>query len=109
MTDPERGIDELPLLDAQRNAISCWWNGTTPRSTTPDDRCIHQLFEAQAAPDARRCGAPLRRRPNSPTRELDARANQLAHFLRSKGAGRRCSSASAWSAAWSWSLGSWEF
>lgn len=60
------------------------WNNTT--APWPKDRCIHQLFEEQAAktPDALavECsGLTLS------YRELNERANQLAHFLRAAGVG----------------------
>ena len=67
---------------------SCWSSGTRPRATCPArTRCMHALFEAQVrrTPDA--VAAASRRRARSPTRELNARANQLARHLRALGVG----------------------
>src|SRR5262249_40191178 len=51
------------------------------------DQCIHELFEAQAArtPEA---VALIYRDRRMTYRELNARANQLAHHLRKRGVGR---------------------
>ena len=48
-----RAIGELPLLtEAERQQLLVEWNDTA--ADYPGDRCVHQLFEAQAArtPDA---------------------------------------------------------
>ena len=60
------------------------WNRTA--AEVPADRCIHELFEAQAA---RAPGAvAVRFEEESLTyRELNERANQLAHSLRRRGVG----------------------
>ena len=46
---PDAPIGELPLLDRGGAPRSCWceWNATA--ADFPRDRCIHELFEAQAA------------------------------------------------------------
>ncbi len=82
--DPEKHIAELPILtDAERQQISIEWNNT--QAECPN-LCAHELIEAQA-----------RRTPNAIAivcedeqvsyRELNARANQLAHHLRKLGVG----------------------
>ncbi len=82
---PETRISDLPLLtDAERRQQLVEWNATAV--PYPADRCFHHLFEAQAArtPDAIavECG------PRHVTyRELNARANQLAHHLCELGVG----------------------
>ncbi|XYH99293.1 amino acid adenylation domain-containing protein [Sorangium sp. So ce1128] len=81
--DPHRGIEELPLLtEAERQQIVVAWNQT--QAPRPEDRCIHELFEAQAArtPDAAAVISGDRRLTY---RELNARSNQLAHRLRELG------------------------
>ncbi|AUX43561.1 uncharacterized protein SOCE26_050110 [Sorangium cellulosum] len=81
--NPHRGIEELPLLtEAERQQIVVAWNQTeAPR---PEDLCIHQLFEAQAArtPDA---AAAISGDRQLTYRELDARSSRLAHRLREMG------------------------
>jgi amino acid adenylation domain-containing protein len=83
VANPERRLSELPLLtEAERLQVLVEWNDTA--TDYPRDRCIHQLFEAQAeqTPDtvAVVCeGAQLT------YGELNRRANQLAHYLRKHG------------------------
>ena len=83
--DPELPISQLRLLDAdERRQVVEEWNRTA--AAFPADRCIHQLFEAQAAatPDA----VAVTFGDESLTyRELDQRANRLAHHLRRLGVG----------------------
>ena len=73
----------LPLLDEEeRRRLLAEWNLTV--ADYPRERCIHDLFEAQAAqtPEA----PAVRYQDESLTyRQLNERANQLAHHLRSKG------------------------
>jgi amino acid adenylation domain-containing protein len=81
--DPSRPIGALPLLTAQeRHQVVEQWNAT--EAPYPRDRCVHQLFEDQAAsrPDAVAvvCGRHV-----LSYGELNARANRLAHFLRARG------------------------
>jgi amino acid adenylation domain-containing protein len=70
--------------DAERHKILVEWN----RTELPYRReaCIHELFEAQVerTPDA---VAAIYGRQEITYRELNKRANQLAHYLRSLGAG----------------------
>jgi natural product biosynthesis luciferase-like monooxygenase protein len=82
---PERPVSELPTLTEQeKSLVLSEWN----RTTTEYDRsaCLHTLFERQvrATPDAVAvvCGTDT-----ISYRELDARANQLAHLLRALGVG----------------------
>ena len=82
---PSRRLSELNMLRASRSAASCWEAGTPPPPPAPDI-CIHQLFEAQAArtPDAVAVAGDGR---ELTYRQLDRRANRLAHHLRSLGVG----------------------
>src|SRR5207302_1454311 len=82
---PDRAIAELPLLtESERQQLLVDWNAT--HLDYPRERCIHQLVEQQAArtPDAVAlvCGDQ-----QLSYQELDQRANQLAHYLRSLGVG----------------------
>src|SRR5579871_518387 len=83
--DPEQKLSRLPLLTgAERRQILVEWNDT--RAPYPDQR-LHQRVEAQAErmPDA----PALRFESASLTyHELDQRANQVAHHLRTLGVGR---------------------
>jgi len=83
--DPDRRLSNLPLLtDAERYQLIVAWNNT--QSDYPRDRCVHQLFEAQAArtPDAT---AAIFESGALTYRELNQRSNQLAHYLRRLGVG----------------------
>ncbi|MBW3656165.1 MAG: AMP-binding protein, partial [Gemmatimonadetes bacterium] len=83
--DERQALDHLPLLSpAERWQVVEGWNATD--AEYPADRCIHELFEVQVArtPDA----VAVRLEEASLTyRELDRRANRLAHSLRRRGVG----------------------
>jgi amino acid adenylation domain-containing protein/non-ribosomal peptide synthase protein (TIGR01720 family) len=83
---PEGRLGELPLLsDAERHQLLVAWNDT--RTDFPTEATVHGLFEAQVerTPDA----VAVRMGDTRLTfRELDARANQLAHHLRGLGVRR---------------------
>lgn len=72
------------LTDAERRQLLVEWNDTAV--AVPQDICIQQLFEAhvQRTPDAPAliCGARC-----LTYAQLDARANQLARHLRTRGVG----------------------
>jgi amino acid adenylation domain-containing protein len=82
---PDQFIVTLPILTAaERHQILVEWNDTA--ADYPKDKCIHQLFEAQVerTPDAIALefdGKEIR------YRELNRRANQLAHYLITLGIG----------------------
>lgn len=83
--DPECRIADLPILpEAERHRVVVEWNRT--RADYPSDACIHGLFEAQAerTPDATAVVCGSRRLTY---RELNGRANQLAHRLIQHGVG----------------------
>ncbi|HET7463283.1 MAG TPA: amino acid adenylation domain-containing protein, partial [Longimicrobium sp.] len=80
-----RAIDRLPLLpEAERRLVVEEWNRTVVADT--DDACIHELFEAQAARDGGAV-AVVHGERSLGYGELNARANRLAHHLRSLGVG----------------------
>ncbi len=77
--EPARRLSELPLLSAQeQRQLLQAWNETA--TDYPRNRCIHELFEAQAKlrPDALAIDFGGR---SLTYRELDERADQLAGHL----------------------------
>ncbi|HET7232330.1 MAG TPA: amino acid adenylation domain-containing protein, partial [Longimicrobium sp.] len=77
--EPSRCISELELLGAaERRMLLEEWNQTD--EAYPAGRCIHQLVEAQVArtPDAE---ALIFDRQSLTYRELNERANRIAHHL----------------------------
>src|SRR4029079_6812549 len=83
LADPTRPVAELDLLDAsERQRVLVDWSGST--RAYPRDRGIHELFEEQARRSADRVAVEFG--PERLTyRELDGRANALAHRLRAAG------------------------
>ncbi|HEY6411705.1 MAG TPA: condensation domain-containing protein, partial [Ktedonobacteraceae bacterium] len=83
--DPTQHIADLPLLtENERRQLLGEWNATeTPYAA---DKCIHQLFEEQALrrPEAI---ALVFEKQTMTYRELNTRANQLAHRLQRLGVG----------------------
>jgi len=84
VADPELKISRLPMLTAAERQQFSEWNRT--QAEFPRELCMHELVEAQAA-----------KTPNAIAvehvdqcltyRELDERANQLAHSLKRRGVG----------------------
>ena len=84
VADPEQRLSRLPLLtEGERQQLLVEWNDS--RTDYPRDKCIHQLFEAQVerTPEA---VAVVFEDQQLTYRELNARANRLAHYLRKLGA-----------------------
>jgi amino acid adenylation domain-containing protein len=84
VADPEQKISQLAMLSAAEQRQFADWNRT--ETEYPRELCMHELVEAQVA-----------RMPNANAvehgslalmyRELNERANQLAHFLAKRGIG----------------------
>ena len=85
LANPETPLQELELLSAaDRQQLLVAWQG--PQTVRASGGCVHELFEAQ-----------VEQRPEQPAvvyeeqqlsyRELNQRANQLAHQLRAYGVG----------------------
>ena len=85
VANPDQRITNLPILtDSELHQLLVEWNDTA--AEYPKDSCIHELFEAQAerTPDA---VAVQFEGKQLMYRELNSRANQLAHYLRGFGVG----------------------
>jgi len=82
-TAPEISLKDLPLLtEAEKHQLLVEWNDSGVKY--PQDKCIHQLFEAQVekTPDA---VAVVFEDKQLTYQELNSRANQLAHYLQKLG------------------------
>ena len=83
--DPERKVSMLPLLtDPERNQVLVEWNDT--QSDFPEDRCVHQLFEAQVERTPAAVAVWFAGKAST-YRDLNARANRLAGHLKERGVG----------------------
>jgi acyl-CoA synthetase (AMP-forming)/AMP-acid ligase II/acyl carrier protein len=82
--EPSQPISRLPLLTAAERRQLEEWNATA--AEYPRERCLHELFAEQAGrtPDV---VAAVSGHHALTYRELDGRANQLAHHLRGLGVG----------------------
>ena len=83
VANPKAKISQLPLLtEAERHQILVEWNQTTAEH--PSERRIHELFEDQVkrTPDA---VAIIFGNEQLSYRELNGRANRLAHHLIERG------------------------
>jgi len=81
--NPERKLSELPLLSAaERQQLLVQWNDT--QADYPKNSSIHELFAAQTerTPDA---VAAICENEQLTYRQLNAKANQIAHYLQSLG------------------------
>jgi natural product biosynthesis luciferase-like monooxygenase protein len=77
---PEHHLLDLPILSAaERHQLLIGSNDT--RAYYPRDHCIHDLFEAQAERTPDKIAVVFQEQQVT-YRELNARANQLAHYLR---------------------------
>jgi amino acid adenylation domain-containing protein len=85
--NPQQKISKLSMLTAAEIAQLQAWNQT--EANYPDDKCVHQLFEAQVdrSPDAIAAVFPHNSRQQLTYRELNSRSNQLAHYLQQLGVG----------------------
>lgn len=83
--DPEQRLSALTLMaEEERNRILHEWNRT--EAPFPTDRCFHQLFEEQVERQPEAIALVFEGRDVT-YRELNARANQLGHYLRRLGVG----------------------
>ena len=83
--NPEQRVVDVPLLTrAERNQVLVEWNDTA--LDYPRDRCMHELFEAQAERTPEATALVFEDRKLT-YRELNRQANQLAAHLRKLGVG----------------------
>ena len=85
---PEWQTAELELLsDQERQKMLFQWNETSRRY--PEGRCVHEVIEEQAKRNPRATALKFEEQVLSYD-ELNARANQLAHYLAAKNIGPEC-------------------
>ena len=85
VANPGKQVSVIPILsEAERRQLVVEWNET--RVEYPREKCVHQMIGEQAArtpfATAAICGDA-----SLTYGQLDATANQLAHFLRKRGVG----------------------
>ncbi|HKX27256.1 MAG TPA: MupA/Atu3671 family FMN-dependent luciferase-like monooxygenase, partial [Blastocatellia bacterium] len=82
---PDHPISSIPMLTpAERRSLLVEWNKTG--IDYPDWLCLHDLFESRARVSADRAAVVFENEHLS-FRELNRRANRLAHYLRRVGVG----------------------
>ncbi|HEV2207709.1 MAG TPA: amino acid adenylation domain-containing protein [Verrucomicrobiae bacterium] len=83
--NPDQRLSQLPLLrQAERQQLLLSWNETS--AAFPRGRCLHDVFEAQARRTPHKV-AVVCEGSKLTYRQLDERANQLAHRLQKAGVG----------------------
>lgn len=83
VVDPARRLSDLPLLsEHEERQLLHDWNATTV--AYPRDRCLHELFEAQAERTPAEV-AVLFENDRLTYRELNEQANRVARYLREAG------------------------
>ncbi|MGK7886280.1 MAG: amino acid adenylation domain-containing protein, partial [Crocosphaera sp.] len=82
-TKPQLSVQELsPLTESEKQQILVDWNDTT--RDYPNHQCLHQLIEAQVNQSPQAIAVKFEGKSLT-YGELNAKANQLAHYLREKG------------------------
>ena len=85
VANPEARISELEILpETERQKILVEWNQTA--TSFPPEICIHRMFEEQVSRDPNQVAVVFEDQQLTYA-ELNARANQLARYLRSLGVG----------------------
>ena len=86
VANPQQPISALPILTAsERKQLLVEWNNT--QKEYPQDKCIHELIEAQVERTPTRIAAVFENKTLTYL-EVNHKANQLAYLLREKGIGR---------------------
>ena len=107
--DVNQPLSALPLVtDAEQHQLTTLWNEQKQAPQPVTESCVHELFATQATkqPDA---VAVVFQDEQWTYRELNERANQLAHRLQKAGVGQRRWLACSSSVRWRWSLVCWRF
>ncbi|MCW5609010.1 MAG: amino acid adenylation domain-containing protein, partial [Nitrosomonas sp.] len=82
---PDKSLSDLSLLtETERKQHLLEWNAVQPVTATA--QCIHQLFEARVKENPDAIAAVYENQQLSYS-QLNAKANQLAHYLRAHGVG----------------------
>ena len=83
VAEPDQPISTLPVLhENEKQQLLVEWNETT--KAYPRDKCLHHLFEEQAERTPQAVAVVFQNQQLT-YRELNRRANQLAHYLRKLG------------------------
>jgi amino acid adenylation domain-containing protein len=86
IADGGRALSRVSLLtEKERRQLLSEWNDT--RAEFPHDICIHQLFEAQVERTPDNVAVVYGKGETLTYRELNERANRLAHYLKARGVG----------------------
>ncbi|MEG4505908.1 amino acid adenylation domain-containing protein [Microcoleus sp. F6_B4] len=87
VANPQQKISKLSMLTAAELAQLQEWNQT--QANYPQDKCVHQLFEAQVdrSPDAIAAVFSQNLQQQLTYLELNSKANQLARYLQQLGVG----------------------
>ncbi|WP_038345117.1 non-ribosomal peptide synthetase, partial [Acinetobacter sp. A47] len=84
-SSPSQPVRELTVLpEEERSRVLYEWNDTS--AAYPQDKCLHELFEAQAERTPEAVAVVIEGEQLSYA-ELNAEANRLAHYLRAQGVG----------------------
>jgi len=85
VADPDARISSLPILtEAEQHHVLVAWNATG--AEYPRERCVHELIEAQVERVPAKTAVAFEGEALT-YRELDQRANRLAHYLVAMGVG----------------------
>ena len=84
ISDPDRPVSELAIMDKAETGLLVEWSKSAVHYRV--DRCVHELFQDQAGktPDAM---AALFEEQRLTYKELNIKANRLAHYLIAQGVG----------------------
>jgi amino acid adenylation domain-containing protein len=84
--NPDEKVASLPLLtEGERHQLLAEWNQT--KADYPSDKCLHEMVEAQVVRTPLATAVIAADGQTLTYRELNERANQLAHFIRRRGVG----------------------
>ncbi|MGD1702703.1 amino acid adenylation domain-containing protein [Dapis sp. BLCC M229] len=83
VTNPEQSVEQIPIITAtERKQLVIDWNNTF--TEYPTDKCIHELFEEQVKCNPQAVAVVFEDQQLT-YQQLNCRANQLAHYLQTKG------------------------